>query len=443
LLFWSGIAAGLSIGLSFLARATVMAKASPESADLLGNLLYPIGFVFIVLGRYQLFTENTLTPVTLVLTRIASIPLLLQVWGVVLFANVIGSAIIAYVLATTSVLEPEAAEMARKISFHALEYDWSTLFIKGFFAGWLVAGMVWLVHAARDTITRLLLVYVIMYLVPTADLFHCIIGASEVFYLVFQGLAGLDSFAYFFSAVVVGNTVGGVLLVALLNYTQTRETRFPDRDCLELQLTWQQWLFGKAAGRPRPINEDDQTLGDGALPRNRTAGHTYGEPNAKLDVELFGDYECPTSTMIYETIRRVQDAHPQQVRLTFRHMPLDEPHPMSRPAALAAEAAGRQGRFWPMHDRLMMHADALTNNRLELLAGEAGVPDMERFRADFESPSIARTVRADELAAQASGISSTRNLIINGVPYDGDWTPDAIEAALLRTSAEAVAMGKG
>ncbi len=268
LLFFSGLAAGLSIGLSFVARAA-LSSAAGDPSGLIGGILYPIGFLLIVLGRYQLFTENTLTPVTLVLTRIAAVPQLLRVWGVVLLANVTGAALVGLVLARTGVLDPDTYEMARGIAAHGLEVPTADLFWKGLFAGWLVASMVWLNHAARDTITRFFIVFAVMFLVPAADLFHCIIGACEALFLVFQGSADLLDAGRFFGAVVAGNTVGGVLLVALLNYSQTRQQRFPYRDCDELELTWREWLFGigrgkearEAASRNAPLTRSEGVEG--------------------------------------------------------------------------------------------------------------------------------------------------------------------------------------
>ncbi|MAQ94955.1 transporter [Rubrivirga sp. SAORIC476] len=267
LLFFSGLAAGLSIGLSFVARAALSAEIG-DASSLAGAALYPVGFLLIVLGRYQLFTENTLTPVTLVLTRIAAVPALLRLWGIVLLANVLGAALVAAVLARTGVFDADSAAMAREIAMHGLEVPTGALFWKGVFAGWLVASMVWLNHAARDTVTRFFIVFAIMFLVPAADLFHCIIGACETLYLVFQGLAGIGDAARFFGAVVVGNTVGGVLLVAILNYGQTRRTRFPDRDCDDLALTWREFLFGVGRGAPRrseagnaPLSRDEDQEG--------------------------------------------------------------------------------------------------------------------------------------------------------------------------------------
>ena len=255
LLFLSGLAAGLSIGLSFVARAAVTASAG-EGGELVGNILYPIGFLLIVLGRYQLFTENTLTPVTLVLTRIASVPELLRLWGVVLTANVLGAFLMAILLAKTGVLDADSAAVARGFGLHGLEFGWGPLFWKGVIAGWLVASMVWLNHAARDSTTRFFIVLFVMYLIPSLDLFHCVIGACEMFYLVILGDATLGAAGYFFSAVVLGNTVGGVLLVAILNYAQTRERRFPDRDCDDLTLTWREFMFGLEPGsQPGPARD--------------------------------------------------------------------------------------------------------------------------------------------------------------------------------------------
>lgn len=245
LLFFSGLAAGTSIGATFFGRA-VMTAAYPSDPVGLGNLLYPLGFVMIVLGGYQLFTENTLTPVTLVLTRHASIPSLLRLWGIVLFANVVGAGVVAFIFANTGILDSPVAEAAHGFGEHALSVPWSALFFKAMVAGGLVATMVWLVHAARDTITRFSVVYLITFLIPAGDLFHCITGAFEVLYLVFTGSASLISvFAGFFVPVVLGNIAGGVFFVALVNYGMTAQRRSPDREYSQLELSLSEWLFGK------------------------------------------------------------------------------------------------------------------------------------------------------------------------------------------------------
>ena len=88
-----------------------------------------------------------------------------------------------------------------------------------------------------------------MFLIPSGDLFHCIVGACEVLYLAFQGQATLlAAFAGFFVPVTLGNTVGGVLLVALLNYSHTEERWFQDRDHRQVGLSWSEWLLGQSYG---------------------------------------------------------------------------------------------------------------------------------------------------------------------------------------------------
>ncbi|UII25740.1 formate/nitrite transporter family protein [Fulvivirga maritima] len=244
LLFFSGLAAGLIIGASFFARV-IMTTAYPNDTVGLGNLLYPVGFVAIVLGGYQLFTENTLTPITLVLTRRASLPSLLRLWGIVLFANISGAAIGALLFANTDVLSSEAAKTAAEIGEHALSYSASTLFNKATIAGGLVATMVWLVHAARDTISRLFIIYMTMILIPAGELFHCVVGAFEIFYLVYQGTASLyDVFINFFAPVVAGNVTGGILFVSFVNYAMTSKRDIPTYN-FRKKLSITEWFLGE------------------------------------------------------------------------------------------------------------------------------------------------------------------------------------------------------
>jgi len=253
LLFLSGIAAGLAMSISLVGTAglTALVPQTDGAALAIGYLLYPLGFAFVILGSYQLFTENTLTPVTLVLTRVASVPALLRIWGVVFTANILGGALMAYVLANTGIFTAEAATVAHDLGAHLLHLSWADTFWKGVFAGGIVAGMVWLVHAARDTTARVLVIFALGYTVGAAQLAHCIIGAIEVLYVVFSGDATILAFLWgFLVPATLGNTLGGVVLVALLNYSHTSEHRVPNRDREVPQLEWSEWLFGDHIGQP-------------------------------------------------------------------------------------------------------------------------------------------------------------------------------------------------
>ena len=439
LLFLSGLAAGLSISLSFLGMTALSALWPGGPSHLAGSLLYPLGFLLVVMGRYQLFTENTLTPVTLVLTRIASIPRLLRIWGVVLGANVLGAALCAYVLATTGVFTPEMAEVAYGIGEHFLKMAWADLFWKGVFAGWLVASMVWLNYAARSMTARILIIFALIYPVAAAELAHCIVGSTEVLYVVFQGGATFGTFFFdFLVPAVLGNTVGGVLLVAILNFSQTRDRRFPHRDCGQLELTWSEWLLGHSAGHPEPEEGNDTRLLD---PPVQPEDHVYGPRDAPVTVVQYGDYECPTSRKIYGDLQRVMDAVVEgegeenlPFRYVFRHLPLRLRHPHAEQASVAAEAAGRQGAFWEMHEQLFTHQDQLEDENLRTYAATIGL-DVDQFEDDLHDDVLHDRVMADRDSAVRSGVRRTSNLFVDGERYQGAFNPEALARAIRRRMA--------
>lgn len=254
-LFFSGLTAGFAIVLTFLGHSVGMA-AFPDNR-ILGAVLYPIGFLYIILGHYQLYTENTLPPVALVLARLASFPLLLRVWVVVLFANVVGAGLGAYLLANSHVLSPEAMQAGAEFARTGLEHGWWTVFNRALFAGWLVAGVVWLDHAARDTVSRFFIIYTIFYLISAAHLYHVITAAAEAFFfLLVSESAGLAIFYEFWLPVMLGNTVGGVFLFTLVNYAQTEQNRFPDVRILDKRELFFSWRGGTDAP-PSPKAEID------------------------------------------------------------------------------------------------------------------------------------------------------------------------------------------
>ena len=246
-LFWSGLGAGAALGLTFLARVVFVEASGEATPGIVGNLLYPVGFLIIVLGRYQLFTENTLTPVVLVLVKLASVANLLRLWLVVLVANMIGAVGVAALLAYFDVLDPPRLEKAVEIGRHAYEKGWFDIFSKAIIAGWIVAAMVWLMHACKDTVSRVLLVWILMYFIGVGGFFHVITSSVEVFFLAFResDVDLLPLLLSFVLPVLLGNTIGGVTFVAVLNYALFAEhkdsrlfERYGDR------LNWRDWLLG-------------------------------------------------------------------------------------------------------------------------------------------------------------------------------------------------------
>ncbi|MFO7926544.1 MAG: formate/nitrite transporter family protein [Natronomonas sp.] len=248
-LFFSALAGGFAITLTFLIYSSMTAKTD---SPVIASLLYPIGFIYIILGGYQLYTENTLPPVALVLERLASFPALLRTWVIVAIGNFAGGAIGALILAYTGVFSPEAAAAAFEISEKGLATDFWDLFFKAGFAGLIVAGVVWLDFAARDTISRFFLVYIAFLMIPLADLFHVVVSFTELMYLFYLGEAALvPGLVGFVLPVFLGNTIGGVLLVTIVNYFQTTERRLESarEDGIERQLSMREWLGGGSVGR--------------------------------------------------------------------------------------------------------------------------------------------------------------------------------------------------
>lgn len=221
-LLLSGLASGLSMGFSLIVEALLRAHL-PEAGwtDLVSRAGYSVGFLIVVLGRQQLFTENTLTPVLpLLLHRNAHVLFgLLRLWALVLAANVAGAWLIAIALAHTSILEPNVAAAAARIAHHAFEPPASSLFLKGIFAGWLIALMAWLLPAVEGS--RPFVIFVITYVVALGSFSHVIAGSVDTLYLRETGAISLaDYITHFFLPTLAGNTLGGVALVAGLNFGQ-------------------------------------------------------------------------------------------------------------------------------------------------------------------------------------------------------------------------------
>jgi len=225
-LMWSGLAAGLSMGFSFLASVLLNAylPGSDSWHPLVYSLGYATGFLIVVLGRQQLFTENTLTAVLPLLHRhnFSLILSLLRLWGIVLVTNLVGGLIFAVVLAKAGVAGPGFEQSLMEIAqrgVNGLQFGFGSTLLGAVFAGWLIALMVWLLPVAESA--RVAIVLIITYLVGLGNFAHIIAGSTETIYAVLTGL--LSPLGYvkdFFAPALIGNVLGGVVLVAVLNHAQ-------------------------------------------------------------------------------------------------------------------------------------------------------------------------------------------------------------------------------
>jgi formate/nitrite transporter FocA (FNT family) len=219
---WSGLAAGLSMGFSF-AVESLLATATPEARwqPLVSKLGYSVGFVIVVLGRQQLFTENTLT-VMLPLLRRRDREVALNVarlWAVVFAANLCGAFAFAFVAGRTSVFPADVHETFSRIALQAASASFFTMLLRGIFAGWLIALMVWLLPYAETA--RFWVVMLLAYVIGIGHFPHVIAGSVDSFYLVATGQLSLGGAFYrFVVPTLVGNVIGGVSLVAALAHAQ-------------------------------------------------------------------------------------------------------------------------------------------------------------------------------------------------------------------------------
>ena len=247
-LFFSALAAGFAITVTFLLYASVTATAETKIG---GVLLYPLGFIYIIIGGYQLYTENTLPPVALTLERLASIPTLFRHWLIVLAGNFLGGGLGAVALAYGGVFDDATTAVALGFAEKGIATPAPALFVKAAFAGLIVAGVVWINFAARDTVSRLLVVYLAFLAIPMGNLFHVVVSFTEVVYLsLVTGANPLPALGGFVLPVLLGNTLGGVVLVTVVNYYQTSDRRLEiDRFQNVRRLSLREWLGGPLAGR--------------------------------------------------------------------------------------------------------------------------------------------------------------------------------------------------
>ena len=221
-LIMSGLSAGLSIGMSVVVEGLLRQHLPHTSwAELVTPMGYAVGFVIVVLGRQQLFTENTLTPILPLLFhwKMKIFWHVLRLWGLVLVSNLVATLLFALFLAKTPVFPAESQAAFAEISGAVYQHGFVETFWSGLMAGWLIALMVWILPASGSA--RPLVIFAMTYLVGLCKLSHSIAGSVEGLFMVLKGAQGLGSyFTVFLIPTLIGNIVGGVGLVAVLNYGQ-------------------------------------------------------------------------------------------------------------------------------------------------------------------------------------------------------------------------------
>ena len=224
-LAWSGFAAGLSMGFSFLTEA-VLTAALPDQPwrKLVSGFGYSLGFLIVVIGQQQLFTETTLTALIPTLTKrdLASVRSTVRVWAVVLAANTTGTIIFGVIAAKVDLFQPSMVASMHVLARQMVSMPFWSCVAKAGTAGWLIGLMVWMLPPSGSA--RPLIVVLLTWTIAAYQCPHIVAGSVEAAYSVAAGDASVVNYlTRFFVPTLIGNVLGGTILVGLLNHVPIRE----------------------------------------------------------------------------------------------------------------------------------------------------------------------------------------------------------------------------
>lgn len=222
----SGLAGGIFMGLSALGNAIALALLTapgtvPSPTILfVGKMFYPLGFIAVILGRSQLFTENTLYPVALVLAERKHVWKTLRLWATVLPANVLGALAFSAIATLTHALQPSVVQSMARLGLDAIHNPPATVFWSGVMGGWIIATVAWLVSGSHSITGSVMIIWMLALVVGLGNFAHCIATSGEILSAVLIGQTSWISYVTWLIPAVIGNICGGVGMVTLLEYGQ-------------------------------------------------------------------------------------------------------------------------------------------------------------------------------------------------------------------------------
>ncbi len=227
-LFISSFAAGLEIGFSILFMSTIFTtfhdQLNPELMKMYLAMCYPIGFIFVIIGRSELFTEHTALAILPVLNKSVSLKDLFILWGLVYLGNVTGGFLFSILLVNIG----PSVGFANNESFYWLshkliDHDWSVIFFSALLAGWMMGLLGWLVTSSQETISRIIVIILVTFIIGLAGLHHCIVGSIEVFAgMLVSDEINFGDYLEFQVWASIGNAIGGAVFVAILKYSHVK-----------------------------------------------------------------------------------------------------------------------------------------------------------------------------------------------------------------------------
>lgn len=229
-LAFSGLAAGIFVSFSFLFRSIFhMYMGNSPIEPLISSIGYTVGFIIVILGRMQLFTENPITTIIPLLSEFSLKKLIkvIRLWGTVFLFNILGTAIAAAFFSSKYTLSPEVENAMYEVASNIMLLFPIENILRGIPAGIFIAAIVWL--SPQTKYFRFVMIFFFVYFIALGDFTHVVVGSCEMAYEVIKGEA--DFFTYFFKFLIptgLGNIIGGTVIFTLLIYEQVRK---------ELQIT--------------------------------------------------------------------------------------------------------------------------------------------------------------------------------------------------------------
>ena len=234
-LFVSAFSAGLEVGFSLLLMGLLYTMFSDQLSEsgmhLAMAAAYPIGFIFVIIGRSELFTEHTTLAVLPVLNGTVSVSALAKLWGIVYAGNLAGGYLFSFILVQIGPgMGTISLDAFHHIAEKLIQYNWWLTLSSGMFAGWLMGLLSWLITSSRDTISRVVMIILVTTVIGLGELHHSIVGSIEMFAgLISSPDISLNDYAHFQVFATLGNIIGGTVFVAAVKYGQLGDRTFISR----------------------------------------------------------------------------------------------------------------------------------------------------------------------------------------------------------------------
>lgn len=237
----SGFIAGMNVTFGALAAAAVTGAVQASIgtqftlfAEVMGAIVFPIGFILVIIGRSELFTENFLVPTAAVLAHKSKLRSLATLWSLTLAGNLLGAFVVAKMMSLEHYHGVPAAETIAHIhhvaDFLVLERDWDASFISGIFAGWLITLMTLLLLTTDNVTAKIAVIGFVGFLIMLNKFNHIVVNSAEIFMAIFTGDDKITYWAWFknsFAPTLLGNIIGGLVFVTLLEYVKV--IRLPEK----------------------------------------------------------------------------------------------------------------------------------------------------------------------------------------------------------------------